>query len=320
MRGAITRVADLKPRLFLPGARLVWRQQRALWLIYAVNLILGVFATRETVVRSGEILNHSAAAERLARGSDIGTYFELMLHPSMPFAGARQTMIYSGIVFTIFMVFATGGVLTAFYEDRPFHVGVFFAACGENFTRLFRLMVYFIIVLLPVLILATLASTAFGRLERSSISPFPPFYFLGGVLLVLALILTSLRLWFDLAELLAVAEGEESMRRVVRRGLGLLHGNFLTLFWAYVRIAVVGWIGFLFGLYLWMYHLRPEWTAAAFILSQLMILFSLAVRLWQRAAGAVWLRQYEPQMNVAMPSPTAPPTAHDQPHIEPSVS
>ncbi len=297
-------MAELKPKVFLAGARLVWRQQRALWIIYAANLLLAIAGTRGSLWRTARILNHSLAAERLVHGFDFAAYWELKLHPSMPFEGSRQEVLYGAFLFALFMLFATGGLLKTYYDDRPMHTGAFFEACGENFWRLSRLAIYFVIALVPIGILTSVAGREFLRIDRRSISPYPSFYFLAVACAFLAAMALSARLWFDMAELIAVSEDQENMRRALKTAAKVLRGNFLRLFWVYLRISLVGCVGFWLGLHVWMEHLRPEATILALLISQALIVFWLATRLWQRASGALWLRQYEPQLNV--PEPSAP--------------
>lgn len=313
-------MAQLKPRVFLAGARLVWRQQRALWTIYAANLLLAIAGTRGSLWRMGKILNHSVAADRLVHGFDMAAYSELRLHPSMPFEASRQETMFCVFLFVIFMLFATGGLLRTYYEDRPMHAGTFFEACGENFWRLCRLAIYFVIALVPIGILASVAGVEFGRIDRRSISSYSSFYFLAVAIVLLAAMALSARLWFDMAELLAVSEGQENMWRALKSAAKLLRGNFFRLFWVYLRISLVGWIGFWLGLHLWMEHVRPEATAQSLLVSQALIVFWLATRLWQRASGALWLRQYEPQLNVAATSAPEPPIPAETARLEPASS
>jgi hypothetical protein len=313
-------MAELRPKVFLAGARLVWRQQRALWIIYGVNLLLAIAGTRGSLWRAARILNHSLAADRLVHGFNLAAYAELKYHPSMPFEGSRQETVFCAFMFAVFMLFVTGGLLKTYYEDRPMHTGTFFEACGENFWRLCRLAIYFVIALVPIGILASVASVEFGRIDRRSISPYSSFYFLAVAIVLLAAMALSARLWFDMAELLAVLEGQESMWRELKSAAKLLRGNFLQLFWVYLRISLVGWIGFWLGLRVWMQHVRPDATAQSLLVSQSLIVFWLATRLWQRASGALWLRQYEPQLNPAAPASPNPRIPAEATTLEPASS
>jgi hypothetical protein len=310
-------MAGARPKAFLAGAALVWRHQRVLWPVYIANLILAFVGTRAAVDRTGEILNHSLAADRLVHGFSLGAYFELQLHPNLPFGGSRPMMIYSSILFALFMLFATGGVLAAYYEDRQLTAGDFFQACGQHFWRFLRLMVCFVIALIPVGFLMRLAGVLYSKVNQQSISPFPAVHLFEVVAAIIVLLLMCLRLWFDMAQVIAVAEGEKKMRRALKSSAHLLRHNFGSLFWLYLRISLLGWIGFWFGLHVWMEHLRPEATGAALFVGQATIVFWLAIRLWQRASEAVWYRQRPAALVVlpplATPSPAAPAQSEPQP-------
>jgi hypothetical protein len=99
-------------------------------------------------------------------------------------------------------------------------------------------------------------------------------------------------LWFDMAEIIAVANDERRMHRALRRAARLLWNNFFSLLWLYLRIALVGLLLFAIGLRVWMMDLSPQSIILAFLLSQLMILLWVGTRLWQRASEALWYREY----------------------------
>jgi hypothetical protein len=297
-------MAGARPKTFLAGAALVWRHQRVLWLVYIANLFLAFVGTRAVVDRTGAILNHSLAADRLVHGFSLGSYYELKLHPNLPFSASGTMMAYSAILFALFMLFATGGVLAAYYEERRPTAGAFFQACGEHCWRFLRLMVCFAIVLIPVGILIGLAGVFARRVNQRSISPFPAVHIFEVASVIIVLLLMCLRLWFDMAQVIAVAEDEKKMRRALKSSALLLRHNFGSLFWLYLRISLLGWIGFWIGLYLWMKHLRPEAITTAFFVGQATIVFWLAIRLWQRASEALWYRQLS--AGLAVPEPLAP--------------
>ena len=303
-------MAGARPKTFLAGAAIVWRHQRILWLLYFMNLLLATVGTRGAVARSAEILNHSLAADRMVHGFSLGAYMELTLHPTLPFSGSRPMMLYSTILFTLFMLFATGGVLMEFYEDRRPTAGNFFQACGEYFWRFLRLMIWFAIALIPVGILIRLAGGLYRRVDRQSISSFTAVHIVEVAAIIIVLVIMCLRLWFDMAQVIAVAEGEKNMRRALKSSAILLRHNFGSLFWLYLRISLLGWVGFCLGLRMWMEHLQPEAIGRAFLVSQAMIVFWLATRLWQRASEALWYREHLPELLV--PAPLFPPSPVEQ--------
>jgi hypothetical protein len=310
-------MAETKPKTFLAGAALVWRRQRVLWLLYFANLLLAFVGTRATVERTREILNHSLAADSLIHGFSLGAYFELKLHPSLPFNASRSMMFYSAALFTLFMLFATGGVLTAYFEDRRITTGEFFRACGDHFWRFLRLMLWFAVALIPVGILMAVAGFAYRRVDHQSISPFPAVHLFEVAGALIVLLLMCLRLWFDMAQVIAVAEGETNMRRALKSSAFLLRDNFGSLFWLYLRISLLGWIGFALGLHIWMDHLPPEATTAALLLSQATLAVGLAIRLWQRASEALWYREHSTTLSVPVPSPEPLPATLPDSELQP---
>ena len=66
-----------------------------------------------------------------------------------------MTRFHSGILFFLFMLFVTGGILTVYREDRKLKAGEFFGACGAYFWRFVRLM---LLSLIPFAILGGLYS------------------------------------------------------------------------------------------------------------------------------------------------------------------
>lgn len=298
-------MAGARPKTFFAGAALLWRQQRVLWLLYAANLLLGFVGTRSVVARTGDILNHSLRAQRLLHGFDLGAYYELALHRTLPFSGSRPMLVYSAVLFALFMLFATGGVLFAYHQDRRITLGDFCRACGEHFWRFLRLMICFGVAMLPIGILASLSGAAYRRVDQRSISPFTSVHILEAAVVIVLLLAMCVRLWFDMAQVIAVVEGETRMRRALALSAKLLWRNFASLFWLFARISLVGWIGFYVGMRLWMSHLRPESLVASFIVSQAVIVFWLATRLWQRASEVLWYR--ERLQIVSVPEPVAPP-------------
>ena len=104
-------MAEATPRTFFAGASLVWGRQRVLWLIYVVNFVLAYFATRGTNERIAAILDHSLAAGQLVHGFNLGALGSLATNPESPFGGSISASLSAAILFTVFMIFATGGVL-----------------------------------------------------------------------------------------------------------------------------------------------------------------------------------------------------------------
>lgn len=302
-------VTDPRPKTFLPGAALVWRRQRVLWLIFAVNLLLAHFFTHPARERLGGILNHSLASSELVHGFNLSAFASLAANPEAPLTGLSSSYLFSALLFTIFMWFATGGILASYYSGQRLRAGDFFEACGHHFWRFVRLTIYLLIVLIPVVILCVIAGRIYQRIDAQSISPMPAVHFFEAAAAAILLLLITIRTWFDMAQVIAVADDEYRMHRVLRRAAVVLSHNFGSLLWLYFRLSLIAWIVFWLGLHIWMDHLRPESTVAVLLLSQFLIIFWLACRLWQRASECIWFRDHQRAVAAAVPAYEPPPVA-----------
>lgn len=287
-----------RPRAFFGGAGVVWRRQLILWGIFLVNLLLAFGAAsgvaHNVADNSGAALNRSLeSAQRLVHGFDVSAIAELGTLPEQPLRDQGLLFVWPPFFFTIFMIFMTGGILVEYYEDTALGTAGFFEACGRHFWRFVRLAIYFGIAMIPLLILASACSGIYGRIDDASVSPYrAPEFGVAATVVILSLLM-AIRVWFDMAQVISMAQNDRRMYRMLGRSARLVWNNFGSLFWLFLRISVVGCVVFGGGLYLWMMILRPESTGWALLLSQAMILVWLGTRLWQRAAETEWYKQYE---------------------------
>jgi hypothetical protein len=301
-----------RPKTFASGAALVWRWQRILWWIFIVNLVLALFATKGMAERADWPLSHSVASGRLVNGFDLFSLAELAAQPDNPLEQPGPAVFHYSVIFAIFMLFAAGGILATYVFDAKPTTATFFEACGHHFWRFFRLVIYLLLAFIPIGILAAICGSIYHRIDAVSNSPYSADFFVIAISLIILLLTMVLRLWFDMAQVIAVAEDETRMHRTLRRATSLLVDNFGSLLWLYLRLSLLAWIVLGLGLYLWMYRLSPLSTAAAFLLTQLMLVFWIAARLWQRACEALWYRQYQ-AASVSEPAYTPTPSPEPAP-------
>ena len=291
------------------GARLVWRRQSVVWWIFLVNLILAVIGTQPVASNTAAVLDHSLAAGRLVHGFDLTVFFSLMAQPSHPLSDVAPS-ISSVVIFFLFMLFIEGGVLELYYLDRKLTRAEFFSACGTFFWRFARLLIYSLILVVPTFVLASFVVSHSDTLARDAPQPMRGFWFEVGGLLVVLLLLLIVRLWFDFAQVDAVREGERAMRRSLRRALGAVRGHFWPLFWMFLRIQFVAWIGLAVAVLIWVKLVRPESILTSFFVSQAALLLWLGARLWQRASETIW---YQRQFPSLVPAPSEPQFSPSEP-------
>lgn len=281
------------------GWGLVWRRQRLLWWIYLVNLGLAFLATLPLVSMIGPVLDNSLASDRLYHAFDLGFFIDLLARPEVSTSAAVLASLLAGVVFLMLMLLFTGGVLKVYNEDRTFTTGEFFGACGQYFWRFVRLVVLLLIVLIPVGLINAGFRAWSGSLADRVASPAPGVAMnVAGKLLVLFLLM-AVRVWFDMAEVRAVAEDEYAMRRTFVASFRLTWRNFGSLFWIYLAPSFLVWAGTAAGLWFWVEHVPHQAVTLAFLISQVIILLWIVTRLWQRASETLWYQENAPAAVVA---------------------
>jgi hypothetical protein len=312
---------------FWGGAGLVWRRQHIVWWIFVVNFVLAFFSIHGVLPRTGAILDHSLAAHRLVNGFDLGALGELQLRPGVsPLDVSPAAEAYS-LVFFVFMLFMTGGFLEVYSRDIRLTTSEYFEACGAFFWRFFRLMIFLLLCLIPIGISRHILRAIANHIGDNAVSAMTGVWCQIVAGIVILLLILILRLWFDMAEIYCVAQNERRMRRALRTAWRVTFGNFGDLFRLFLSIAIIGCIGFGMGLWLWMYVLPPTAIKAEFFLGQLMILWWLSTRLWQRSGETIWYQRHLAHAAEAAapapahypvvtpgppPSPMPPPLSTDQ--------
>ena len=124
-----------------------------LWsLLYLVNLLFAGLVVVPMLFYLESKLAFTKATDRLIGGFDFTLFSDFLnQYPTFLRLLCTQTLVV-GILFLLLYVFLTGGILTRFknMETDLHRLGEFWAGCGNNFWRLFRLSIYFLLIHLGV--------------------------------------------------------------------------------------------------------------------------------------------------------------------------
>src|SRR5207249_537332 len=178
-----------KSNVIREGARLLWRQQRVLWWLYGINLLLAVIGTLPMANNVGAVLNHSLAAERLVKDFDLTFFAELAAQPSHPLSAGAPAPILLAVGFFWLCLLFEGGILEAYQRDARLTTSEFFAACGRMFWRFVRLLICMLIAIVPLLIIASVAKRWSDKLATDAPHAMMGFWVQVAGLLVVALLL-----------------------------------------------------------------------------------------------------------------------------------
>jgi len=300
----------------MAGAWLACSRWRVLAWAYAVNLLLAVVAGIPAALSVSEILDHSFEARRLVKGFDLGAFVALLMHPEVSLGGPAAGSLLVSLVYLAFMLFLTGGMLHDFRQEQRLSIGEFCAACGAFFWRFARLFLFLLIVLVPLGILYGLLADGAGKLAANSPQEKLGFWLALGCTALALLLFVAIRLWFDVAQVRAVAEDERKIRCALRRSFRQTFPNFLPLLWFFLVTGVVACLGSAAAVWLWVKYIRPEDLAFSILLGQVIVLLWIATRLWLRACETLWYQRRFPPPVVFAEPPSAPPVTLEMPSAE----
>ena len=285
------------------GCSRVWRHQRILWWLFVVNLVLSHLSVFGMVSRWAGVLDHSVAADQLYHGFNLGRYIELGMQPGIGFGSAAPGITAFAIIFFLFMLFVTGGILEAYRSPYKISAADFFQASGAWFWRFVRLLIMFVIVLIPLVIAANAIKNWSGDLSSNAAPEKLGFWVDVAGALVIWFIAMCLRLWFDVAQVHAVATGERAMLRALKRAWGMTFGNFGGVFPLYLVPSLASFIAMAMILLIWT-KVPSTSVGVSFVLLEIWMLLWLGTRLWQRAGETAWYQrtQIPAQMEPIIPA------------------
>jgi|HubBroStandDraft_1064217.scaffolds.fasta_scaffold09254_5 hypothetical protein len=279
--------------LVFASAAIARRNKRYIVWFYLLNLVFAHFGASAFSDAAHNILDHSLYADKLLHGFNLGVFTELLTRPEF---GAMPSATHPAIMFAVVFFLASlvfmPGVLLGYASDHRLPRDEFFRACGRNVWRFVRLFLFFAI------IAGIVAGVLFGGLnalvtaaDKTSNERLPFFTQLVGTVIIL-LLLTIIRIWFDLAQTEVVLRDQPAVRKAIAAGFRRTRRNLGRLLGSYVVIAIVALAILVAGILLWYAIVPPGSVLGAFIVGQAMMLLLLAMRFWQRAtAVAFYVRE-----------------------------
>jgi len=284
------------------GAGIAKRNLRYIIWFYLLNLVFAWFGASGLGTHAHHIMDHSLYSDKLLHGFDLAVLAELMGRPEFgPIQSSTMPAEFFGLLFLLVSLAFMPGVLLGYSSDHRISRDEFFRTCGRNLWRFVRLFV------LVTVVVGIVAGASFQGVQalataadKTNYESLPFFTYLAGGVIIL-LILTMLRLWFDLAQIDVVLRDQPAVRKSVVFGFRVMRRNRFRLLGAYVAISVVALAVLAAGILLWHYIVPPSGLVGAFLISQLTLLLLLATRFWQRAAAvAFYVKQMtEPVVEIA---------------------
>jgi hypothetical protein len=279
--------------LLSSGWSMVTHNKRYIAWFYLLNLTLAEYGTSAFRNQAHEILDHSLKADHLVHGFSVGVLGEMFSRPELgPMSASGSAAMFFALLFFALTALFLPGVLQGYASTYRLPREDFFRACGRNLWRFIRLMI------VAGVVMGIVAGVLFGlrgalvKAADQSTNEMMPFYISMASLAVIFLVMSVLRIWFDLAE----ADVVLSDQRAVRRSIGVAFRNTFrnlgALLGSYIVTALVAAIVLLAGLWVWMKFVPPASLFGAFVVSQLTLLLLLIPRFWQRGVVVAYYKQH----------------------------
>src|ERR1700688_1785808 len=177
------------------------RNKRYIFWFYMLNLGLAWLGAAGFNNQAHDFLDHSLLGDRLVNGFDLGVLVEMFMHPEFgSLHGVTGPSLHFALLFFFLTAVFLPGVLQGYASTYRLPREDFFRACGRNLWRFVRLM------LGAVIVMGAVAGALFGirfvllKQAAESTNELLEVEVRVLSLVVIFLVMTALRIWFDLAE------------------------------------------------------------------------------------------------------------------------
>jgi fumarate reductase subunit D len=294
--------------LISDSLRIINRHKRYIFWFWLLNLTLSQFGVASFRNQVHSTLDRSLLSNRLVNGFDLSVFVELLTRPQTgSLVASIMPVMYFAILFYVATLLLMPGVLEGYTSEARLSREEFLRSCGRNLWRFVRLLLYFALIAGPIVGVLFGIKNALMKAADNSTNELTTFYTSLITSLVIFLVMTMIRIWFDLAQVDVVVRDQRAVRRSAAAGFRLMRRHCWQLLGTYLLIAVVAVVVFVLGFWVW-HALRPNNVLGAFCVSQLMLVFWLLSRFWQRASAAAhYLREMEvtgPAVVIPEPSPS----------------
>ena len=311
-----------KTGLLSAGARIARRNKRYVIWFYLLNRMFAFLGTQSFGRQAGAILDHSLYADKLLHGFDVNVFVEMLARPEFGSVNTSTAPAFSlAFLFFLATMLLLPGVLLGYASDHRLPRDEFYRTCGQNIWRFVRLFLCFLVIAGPTAGILGAGQNAWVKAAGESSNERLPFFIHLICTGIIFLVLTSIRIWFDLAQAQVVVADQGKVRKSIAAAYRGMKGHRMRLLGSYLLITLPAGMVLLAGIWVWIKFIPAASILGAFVVGQAILLVLLAARFWQRAcAVAFYLDSMTGPTVERQPVPVAPfpivPTA-DEGGLEP---
>ena len=296
-----TTTATLQPvsqrNLLSGGLAIAFHGLPALLWTYVLSLAMALLFSARFFDQWNALLSHSLAAQSLTSSFDIGTLISGYIRLSVHLPGGAPPSFGGLAVFAIVSFLLVPGVLFCYAAPAPARLSTLLRAGIEHFWRFVRITLLFLVVGGVVLGSLSALRTALSGVIDDHLVGRPAFWLNTVGFVLLFLVATLVRLYFDLVEVYAVQLGiqttgpyrrsDRRIRRALKPAWRTFTHHFASAWLTFVVLTVLGLAVLLLATRFLVESLAQPRVWPAFVVMQLAILFDLFTRFWQRGAETI---------------------------------
>jgi hypothetical protein len=275
--------------LLSAGARILGRNKRYVIWFYLLNLTLASFAAAAFRSQAHALVDHSLYADKLLHGCHLVVLIEMLARPEFgPTKASTMPAFYFSFLFVLATVLFLPGVLLGYASDHRIPRYEFYRISGHNIWRMLRLLLFFTVIAGPISGILFAGQDALAKAAIRTSNERLPFFIQLLSLGIILVVVTAIRMWFDLAQTEVVVWDQSRVRKSIASSYRRMRHQRARLLGSYGCIAVLAIMVLFVGLWVWIKIVPAASVWGAFMMSQGILLLVLAARFWQRACAVAF--------------------------------
>lgn len=304
---------ETENRSLLPsGLGMVMRNKRYIIWFWLLNLLLTYYGTSAFREVAHSLFDQNLYSDKLLHGLDLSVVIDMFLKPEF---SATRSMTVPAFCFAVVFFLATAlflpGVFAGYASTYRLPREDFFRACGRNLWRFIRILIIAGLVMGIVAGLLFAANGAIMNKADDSTNELLPFEVQVIGIAIIFLVMTTLRIWFDLAQADTVLNDQRAVRKSIAAAFRHTFHSLFRLLFSYLVSTLAAALILVVGLWCWL-HFAPSdgWVTAA-VIAQITLFLLLIPRFWQRGIAVSYWHQHMITMAPVVAPVPVPPVASE---------